>query len=248
MTTRHEHHDSDDYSATALDSFWVERGDDGTTVVHSRNDDGTAVMSPRTDDDPTAVTPRADAGTTVPAPSGGATVPHGRVDGTVLRFGPGVTAPRGLTTGSVRGTRAVAVPDAPPAGRHRRLRRHALPALVLVAAVLFLLWRQHHTPGLSVRGVTAAAARPGTGCDATADVVGVVRTDGHAGELSYRWIRNDGTESDVLRATVAEGRRTVRLHLLWTFQGQGRYAAAAELRVLSPAARTARAAFAYDCP
>ncbi|MEU1514571.1 hypothetical protein ABZ490_20815 [Streptomyces sp. NPDC005811] len=294
MTTPHEDYDRDDYSATALDSFWVERGEDGTTVVHARSDDATAVITPATDDRTAVMTPgaadgtavlddrsehgtavldhraehgtavldhRAEHGTALTAPGsddrtavagagsgGGEAVPRGRVDGTVLRFGPGVTARPGATAGSADGVHTVTVPAAPPARRHRRLRRHALPALVLVAAVLFLLWRQYDTPGLSVRGVSAAAERDSTGCDATADVVGVVRTDGHAGRLSYRWVRNDGTRSDVLHATVAEGRREVRVHLLWTFQGQGHYAATAELRVLSPGARTARAVFTYDCP
>ncbi|MEU1179945.1 hypothetical protein ABZ464_20265 [Streptomyces sp. NPDC005820] len=261
MTTPRENHDGDDYSATALDSFWVERGDDGTTVVHARSDDGTAVLNPGSDERTAMLDPASDERTAMLDPASdertavmadradeGDAVPRGRVDGTVLRFGPGVTARPGVTAGSVSGVHTVTVPAAPPARRHRRLRRHALPALVLVAAVLFLLWRQYDTPGLSVRGVSAAAARGSTGCDTTADVVGVVRTDGHAGRLSYRWIRNDGTRSDVLHATVAEGRREVRVHLLWTFQGQGHYAATAELRVLSPAGRTARAAFTYDCP
>ncbi|WP_330347194.1 hypothetical protein [Streptomyces sp. NBC_00582] len=268
MTVPHEDHadyDRDDYSATALDSFWVERGDDGTTVVHARSDDGTTVVHARSDDGTAVMAPRADDGTALLAPradDGTAVMGSGADDrtavmgsepddeptaGSVLRFGPGVTARPGATAGSVYPVRTVTVPAAPPARRHRRLRRHALPALVLVAAVLFLLWRQHDTPGLSVRGVSAAAGRGSTGCDTTADVVGVVRTDGHAGELSYRWVRNDGTESDVLHARVAEGRRTVRLHLLWTFQGQGHYAASAELRVLSPGGGTARAAFTYDC-
>ncbi|MFI1050687.1 hypothetical protein ACH4U3_33795 [Streptomyces griseoruber] len=261
MTTPHEDYDRDDYSATALDSFWVERGDDGTTVVRARSDDGTAVMNPGSADGTAVMDHRSEHGTAVMDPGSdertavagdpsdaGDVVPRGRVDGTVLRFGPGVTARQGATAGSAYGVHTVTVPAAPPARRHRRLRRHALPALVLVAAVLFLLWRQFETPGLAVRGVSAAAARGSTGCDATADVVGVVRTDGHAGRLSYRWVRNDGTESDVLHATVAEGHREVRVHLLWTFQGQGHYAATAELRVLSPDGRTARAAFTYDCP
>ncbi|MFJ8111812.1 hypothetical protein [Streptomyces sp. NPDC096132] len=213
MTVPHDRRpvppEQDDYSATVLDSHWVQRGGEDTTVRETS--DATVAL------------------------------PH--VEGTVLRFGPGVTA---TATHGVRTAPAPAA--ASPASRRRRLRRHTLPALVLLAAVLFLLWRQHATPGLSVREVAVAAPERGTGCDGTADVVGVVRTDGHAGELSYRWVRNDGTASDVLHATVPEGRRVVRLHLLWTFQGQGHYAAAAELRVLSSDGGAARARFTYDCP
>ncbi|MFI7504039.1 hypothetical protein ACIBVL_37270 [Streptomyces sp. NPDC049687] len=198
----------DDYSATVLDSHWVVRPDDGTTVLDTS----------------------------------GPTASPEHTDGTVLRFGPGVTAARSY------GVHPTAVLPTPPARPHRRLRRHTLPALVLLAAVLFLLWRQHDGPGPTVREVTAAAALRSTGCDGTADVVGVVRTDGRRGELSYRWVRNDGTASDVLHATVAEGRRVVRLHLLWTFQGHGRYTAVAELRVLSAGGGAAKAEFTYACP
>jgi hypothetical protein len=39
----------------------------------------------------------------------------------------------------------------------------------------------------------------------------------------------------------------VRLHLLWTFHGQGSHQARAELEITSPAAHTASARFTYDC-
>ncbi|MER5433257.1 hypothetical protein [Streptomyces sp. NPDC002588] len=199
--------EQDDYSATVLDSHWVVRPGDDTTV---------------------------------PAPAGGGTL-HGDVAGTVLRFGPGVTATRSYAVPTTP------VPAAPPRRPRRRLRRHTLPVLVLLAAVLFLLWRQPPTSGLSVRAVAVTAPQRATGCDRTADVVGVVRTDGRPGELAYRWVRSDGTSSGVLHATVAEGRREVLLHLLWTFRGRGRYAASAELRVLSPDGGAARAGLRYDC-
>ncbi|MCX4767655.1 hypothetical protein OG562_43235 [Streptomyces sp. NBC_01275] len=171
-----------------------------------------------------------------------ATMALPRPDTAVLRFGPGVTA--ALSHGTSR-TLAAAAPL--PALPNRRLRRHTLPALVLIAALVFLFWRQHSPPSLSLRDVTVTTVRPSTGCDGTADVVGVVRTDGH-GELSYRWIRNDGTSSAVHHTTVARGRHQVRVHLLWTFQGHGHYAAGAELRVLSPGSATAKVDFTYDCP
>ncbi|MFC4503920.1 MULTISPECIES: hypothetical protein [Streptomyces] len=183
-----------------------------------------------------------DDGTTVVDHTAAAPPPHGRVDGTVLRFGPGVTA------ALPRAERTAVLPAAPPARPRHRLRRHALPVLVLVAALVFLFWRGHDAPALSVRGVAVTAPARATGCDRTVEFVGVVRTDGGEGELSYRWVRSDGTTSDVLRAAVPEGRREVRLRLLWTFQGQGRYPAVAELRVLSPDGGTASARFTYDCP
>jgi hypothetical protein len=171
------------------------------------------------------------------------TTPPDRVDGTVLRFGPGVTA---ALAQRVNATLPAA---APPTARPRGgLRRHALPALVVLAAIVLLFWREHAAAPVAVREVTVTAARQGVGCDGAADVVAVVRTNGGEGTLSYRWIRNDGTASAVRHAVVARGRQYARLHLLWTFQGHGHYAASAELRVLSPDHRTANVHFTYDCP
>jgi hypothetical protein len=87
----------------------------------------------------------------------------------------------------------------------------------------------------------------GPACDGTADVVGVVRTNGEPGTIDYRWLRSDGTTSGTLREKVTQGRREVRLHLLWTFHGQGSHQARAELEITSPAAHTASARFTYDC-
>ncbi|MFE9676633.1 hypothetical protein ACFYO5_21220 [Streptomyces sp. NPDC006259] len=163
-------------------------------------------------------------------------------DGTVLRFGPGVPA---ALARHPRPTPPTLV--AAPAPRRRPPRRHALPVLVLVAAVLFLLWRQDAAAAVGVRDVSVTAARRTLGCDTTADVVGVVRTDGRPGTLAYRWVRSDGTTSAVRHTAVARGQRQVRLRLLWTFQGPGRHAAVAELRLLSPERRSAEVRFAYDC-
>ncbi|MEU6652841.1 hypothetical protein ABZ904_26275 [Streptomyces sp. NPDC046900] len=165
-----------------------------------------------------------------------------RVDGTVLRFGPGVTA--ALAHRMHATLPQAAAPTAPPRGR---LRRHALPALVLIAVVVFLLWQEHFSAPVAVREVTVTAAQQTMGCDETADLVGVLRTNGRKGTLSYRWVRNDGTASATLHAAVAQGHDQARVHLLWTFQGRGHYAATAELRVLSPTRRTASVQFTYDC-
>ena len=175
---------------------------------------------------------------TLPAPP---VVPD-RTEGTVLRFGPGVTAAVAHRT---HGTLpAVPPPAAPP---RRRLRRHALPALVLVCVIAFLAW-QRLGPSVAVRSVAVTVRPTALGCDATADVVGLVTTNGRPGTLTYRWIRSDGTSSGVLREVVVRGRRQARLHLLWTFQGAGHGTARADLRILSPVHRTVTAHFTYDCP
>ena len=172
-----------------------------------------------------------------------ATVPD-RVEGTVLRFGPGVTATAGQRTH--RTLPAVPPPAAPPAPR-RRLRRHALPALVLICVLAFLAW-QRLAPSIDVRTVAVTARPAALPCDTTADIVAVVTTNGRPGTLSYRWIRSDGTASGVLREEMTRDQRQARLHLLWTFQGKGHHTARAELRILSPAHPAAVAHFTYDCP
>ncbi|WP_314222745.1 hypothetical protein [Streptomyces zaehneri] len=213
--------DNEDYSATVLASHWIQRPEtDPTSVL----------------DDPTPVEDGASFGgrTAVAPPS-----PHD--DGTVLRFGPGVTAALARQP-----HRTLPTVPAPPALRRGRLRRYALPALVLVAAVLFLLWRENTGPG--VQNVSVTAARDTLECDSTAGIVGVVRTDGRPGTLTYRWLRSDGTSSDVRHADVVRGQRTVRLELLWTFEGPGRLRAVAKLRVLTPEPHGAEVRFTYDCP
>lgn len=179
-----------------------------------------------------------------------------RVEGDVLRFGPGVTAfvhrrhNGGATAAGVWHGTLAGQPSAPSQQRrHRRgLRRYALATVVLVAVLAFLAW-QRYGPQAAVRGVSVSASpAAGPGCDGTADVVGVVRTDGRPGTLTYRWIRSDGTSSGVLREDVPRGRKQARLHLLWTFHGRGEYAARAELRIISPSPRTASTSFTYRCP
>ncbi|MCX5528453.1 hypothetical protein OG342_37320 [Streptomyces bobili] len=180
-----------------------------------------------------------------PAPASAPTVVVGAGaapgDATVLRFGPGVTAALARRPHPTLPTLVT-----PPAPR-RRPQRHALPALVLVAAVLFLFWRQHTASAVDVREVSVTAAQQTLGCDSTAGIVGVVRTDGRPGTLSYRWVRSDGTSSGVRHIEVVRGQRQVRIELLWSFQGPGRHAAVAELRLLSPERRSAEVRFVYDC-
>ncbi|MDC0771692.1 hypothetical protein [Streptomyces sp. HD] len=215
MTTRNDDAEREDgeYSATVLASHWIQRPEPDATLL-----------------EPPTPTPTT------------ATVPD-RVEGTVLRFGPGVTA--AVTYRTHRTLPAVP----PPAGRpatHRRLRRHALPALVLIGVLAFLAW-QRLGPSIDVRTVRVTARPTVLTCDATADIVAVVTTNGRPGTLSYRWIRSDGTASGILREEVARDQKQARLHLRWTFQGKGRHTARAELRVLSPSHPEAVSQFTYDC-
>ncbi|MBK3634075.1 hypothetical protein JHN52_14165 [Streptomyces sp. MBT97] len=206
-----EHGSADaEYSATVLASHWIQRPEPQATLV---GPPATRILPD-------------------PAPD--------RVEGTVLRFGPGVSA--AVAQRTHRTLPAVPKPAAPS-----RVRRHALPVLVILLVVAFLAW-QRLGPSVAVRSVDVAARPTAVGCDGTADIVGVVTTDGRPGTLSYRWTRSDGTASGVLREVVVRGQRQARLHLLWTFQGKGHYAARAQLHLVSPLNRTTTGHLTYDCP
>ncbi|MFJ7203780.1 hypothetical protein ACIQWR_09645 [Streptomyces sp. NPDC098789] len=203
----------DDYSATVLGSHWI--------------------SGPPERPDDLAATRRFDGPEAVPD----------RVEGSVLRFGPGVTAalaaPFPVTA---------AGPAAPRRGRRGAgLRRYALALVVLAAVVAYLAW-QRYGPALAVRDVTVSTDAQGPACDSAADVVAVVRTDGRPGTISYRWVRSDGSGSDLLTERVPRGQHEARLHLLWTFHGTGGYPARAEVRIEEPSRHTAAVEFSYRCP
>ncbi|MEU8795070.1 hypothetical protein [Streptomyces sp. NPDC048643] len=215
----------DDYSATVLASHWIQRPDSPDTegTVTRASDtlalDGSSAT--RALSEPTVLD-----------------TPPDRVEGTLLRFGPGVNAD------TVRRSTSPAVPAPVP---RRTWRRHVLPAVALLAVVAFLLWHRSE-PSVGVEGIAVSATSSSPGCDATADIVAAVTTDGRPGELTYRWVRSDGTSSKVLREEVTQGQKRAHLHLLWTFQGEGRYTARAELRLLSPARRSVETRLTYHCP
>lgn len=250
------------YSATALGSHWFERpgpeGATGPTAAHG------ATPAPRADaatDGRTLMEPVQ--GRTLPGPVDGPTLREAadaepdRVEGEVLRFGPGVTAvvrQRGgppTYTGVWHGTLAGQADAAQgPDGGGRRgrpaWRRYAPAAVILAAVLAFLAW-QRFGPGVAVQDVSVRAPAEGPGCDGTADVVAVVATDGRAGTIAYRWERSDGTSSGQLYETVTRGQREATLHLRWTFTGRGEFPARAEVRIDSPGRHTAAAEFVYVC-
>ncbi|GAA4931427.1 hypothetical protein ACFPM3_03245 [Streptomyces coeruleoprunus] len=164
---------------------------------------------------------------------------------TILRFGPGVTAV--LASGHVPA--ATTAPPTHPKERQLRAaaQRYTLPAVVLLCVLAFLLW-QRLGPAVAVRDVTVRTDAAGPGCDGTAEVVGVVTTNGRPGTLTYRWLRSDGSASAVLSERVRRGQRQATLRLLWTFSGEGAYPARARLDVLTPARHRAEASFTYACP
>lgn len=224
-----------EYSATVLASHWIQR---------PYEPDATLVEPPAPQAPGTQTRSTAPAPTKTPGPMRAPTrtATPDRVEGALLRFGPGVTA----ATVARRTDRTLPALPPPPAPSRRRPRRHALPALVLICVIALLAW-QRLGPPLAAGAVRVAARPTVLGCGDTADIVGLVATNGRPGTLSYRWTRSDGTASGVLREVLVRGRKQARLHLLWTFQGAGHYAARAELHVLSPIDRTAVVHLTYDC-
>ncbi|MEU1280776.1 hypothetical protein [Streptomyces sp. NPDC005805] len=247
--------DSPDYSATALGSHWFE----GPEPVRGQVPPPAPLPgAPPAGPDGTLVAPRpADASTARPTTG----VPEeilyeavpDRVEGEVLRFGPGVTASARPVAGPAtaagvwHGTPAAGTDTGAARRPGRGLRRYLLAAGVLAAVLVFLTW-QHFGPGVAVRSVEVRAPAAEPGCDGTAEVVGTVRTNGRPGTLRYRWVRSDGSSSGLLRERVAREQEEVRLRLLWTFRGQGEHPARAELRIEAPDPRAASARFTYTCP
>ncbi|MGQ4333484.1 hypothetical protein [Streptomyces hayashii] len=228
--------DDAEYSATVLASHWIQRPyEPDATLVEPPSPQTPATPTPT----PTRPLTQTPATTWTPT----RTATPDRVEGALLRFGPGVTA----ATLTRRTDRTLPALPAHPAPSRRRPRRHALPALVLICVIALLAW-QRLGPPLTTGAVRVTARPTVLGCGGTADIVGLVATNGRPGTLSYRWTRSDGTDSGVLREVLVRGRKQARLHLLWTFQGKGRYAARAELHVLSPSDRTVVAGLTYDCP
>ncbi|WP_240134647.1 hypothetical protein [Streptomyces sp. MUM 178J] len=176
-----------------------------------------------------------------------------RVEGSVLRFGPGVTAavrPQGdrdVTAVLWRGEPAPPPERPRPSRLATAVRRYTLALVVLLAVLGYLAWQRYGAP-LAVQNVSVRTDPQGPSCGGTADVTALVTTNGRPGTLTYRWVRNDGTASGELTEQLARGQRETRLHLLWSFEGTGDFRAEAELRILSPERRTAAAGFVYRCP
>lgn len=191
------------------------------------------------DPDLTATLPPAEPAATLHLP------PPGPAEGE-SRFGPGVP---GATV--VAG--APLAPERPSSARSRRRprpRRRGLRSLPAVVTVAVAAWAGLHSCADSdpMRLLAATVTAPRVDrCATTVVVTGVLKTDGHAGTVDYRWRRSDGTESAVLHQEVGAGVRTSEVVLRWSFDGRGTMKATATLEVLSPARRTASAGFTYAC-
>jgi hypothetical protein len=136
-----------------------------------------------------------------------------------------------------------------PSRRHRRRWRPALSTLLttaIVAGVGIYVWQQKHET-LRVTSAAVAVAKPPVGCDATANIIGTVYTNGRGGSVSYQWIRGSAKNAPVLVADNASGSQMLRVELKWTFHGKGTDQAVVEFRVLKPEPAVASTTFTYSC-
>lgn len=199
--------------------------------------EGTVVRPPA---DGTVVRPPAD-GTVVPPPT-----PAGREDRAAVRFGPGPPTP-GSPTPPAPGWAAAGPVKRATGGRGRKIGAGALVTALVVAGVLLYLSHRPSVPLQVTSASVAPAVDPGRSCDTEVDVVGTVHTNGSPGQITYRWVRSDGNQTDTLNQTVGGGATTVQVHLQWKVTGKGRYPATATLQVARPNPVEAKGGFVYDC-
>ncbi|MFD5326299.1 hypothetical protein [Streptomyces sp. NPDC127092] len=176
--------------------------------------------------------------------SGGDEAGDGGDDEILLRFGPGVPL------SEEEALRALwAAPTAAPV-RKRRRRAGLLGTVAVLAAVAVVLWLLlRPTAGPTVTAADVTAPTQELSCGQTAEVTGVVHTDGRGGPITYRWLRSDGRQSEELTRTARRGEREVTVHLQWTVRGPGLFRGTARLQVLRPADSPVEAegTFRYSC-
>ncbi|MCZ4125523.1 hypothetical protein [Streptomyces sp. H39-S7] len=162
----------------------------------------------------------------------------------LLRFGPGVPT---HTAPEVAAVWHGHPPTAPARTRPRRsLRRYTLAGVVLLAVLAFLLWERLGAPlGIDSVSVTSAPAR--VTCGGTEVVTATVRTNGWGGNISYHWVRSDGTDSGPQKQYVRPGEHQVQLPERWTVVGRGTFRGTTTLWITTPGRRGVAAIFDYSC-
>ncbi|MGV9245350.1 hypothetical protein [Streptomyces sp. NPDC003710] len=184
-----------------------------------------------------------------PAPSGdaaGTPAPTNEDDGEILlRFGPGIPADAQDTLHPQWRT----APVPPDSRTHRRGRRAWIATTAFLATAAVLLWLLlRPTPAPTVTAVEVQAPTGRLHCGQTADLVGVVTTDGRGGPVTYHWLRSDGHDSSELVHMARHGERQVTVHLRWTVRGPGRFRGTARLQIAHQREPIeAEATFSYNC-
>ncbi|MFF3404215.1 hypothetical protein ACFYW6_37820 [Streptomyces sp. NPDC002659] len=160
-----------------------------------------------------------------------------QIDPTRVQFGPGL-------------------PDLPPR-RHRRPRergwfveqllRFKVALAFLVAVVGFLAWQHLRPHRFAVDIVSVSTRSERLHCGQSALVTGTLHSNGAGGTVRYRWQRNDGTQSSVLRERVPRGAKTAVVRMSWSFSGRGVVQARATLHLLAPRSKPVAVTFSYNC-
>ncbi|MFI0965802.1 hypothetical protein ACH4S8_31075 [Streptomyces sp. NPDC021080] len=218
--------------------------DDQATILGKRNRTPAASSAAT----PVGPLPKTPAGPLAAAPAQ-ATAPSsvGEDDGGILlRFGPGVPL-EAQDVLRAQWRTASATPDSRRPYRRRRRAWIATTAFLAAAAVLlWLLLRPSPAPTVTAVEVRAPAGR--LHCGQTADLVGVVTTDGSGGAVTYHWLRSDGHDSGELVRMAPKGERRVTVHLRWTVRGPGSFRGTARLRITHQGKPSeAEATFSYAC-
>jgi hypothetical protein len=133
--------------------------------------------------------------------------------------------------------------------RKRRIPRVALAlgGLALLLAGAGLVYWILQPPGEFILSDVEVEPPAKPACNSTVDVIGVLSTNGGAGTVRYRWVRNDGHASDVLTVKIPARREHTEVTLRWTFEGKGTFDAEATLEVLEPTAKSDKGSFTYVC-
>ncbi|GAA3851281.1 hypothetical protein GCM10022403_098470 [Streptomyces coacervatus] len=166
----------------------------------------------------------------------------------LLRFGPGIPVAEQESLRALWERTAAAAPT------RRRRSRAWMGATVVLTALAVVVWLLLLRPSAGPT-VTAAEVRAPAGqlhCGQTADVIGVLTTDGHGGPVTYRWLRSDGHDSGELVHEAGRGDSRITVHLQWTVRGPGRFRGTARLQVLhqdrTSAPIEAEGTVSYSCP
>ncbi|WP_405140845.1 hypothetical protein OG589_28275 [Sphaerisporangium sp. NBC_01403] len=186
------------------------------------------------------------------APPVGSTGPTEAARSGEMRFGPGVPADTTAAQIWRAGREQVTVPAKERLRRAPRRRRRGTlwsgVLFVLIIAAALFLWFQRGEP-LAVTAVDVKTPKA-KGCDITVNVIGVITTNGSAGQVSYEWLPS-GEQPVRHTDSVPSGQSTHQVSLKWDVGGRGTKKLTARLRVLSPVAAGTRledkASFTYKC-